>query len=342
MKKFLNLLLVLVLIFSVSCSSTYDKKEENNMKEKKETVKKANDNKIKVVATLFAQYDFAKKVGGDKVDVNLILPAGVEPHSYEPTPNDIVKMKEADFLIYTGDNMEPWVNKVKEVLESSGVKIIDASNGIALLKGQEHLREKDDKNHEDEHDKDSKHKEEGHEHGDHDPHIWLDFDNAIKMTNTIKNELVSIDSGNKEYYEKNAADYILKIKELDKKYKETVTKFKNNKIFSGGHFTFAYLAKRYNLEYSSPYKGFSPNAEPAPKDIAKLVNSLKEQNVKAIYYEELVNPKVATILASEADVTMLLLNGMHNVSKEDLDSGKGYLDFMEENLINLTKGLGNE
>ncbi len=310
MKRLASILLTLVLLFSVSCKSVSDKKSETS-------------EKIKIVTTLFAQYDFAKKVGGDKVDVSLILPSGVEPHAYEPTPKDIVRMKEADFLIYTGDNMEPWVSKIKDSLKGGNVKVIDASEGIELL-GREEKEENE------------------HHHSDNDPHIWLDFDNSIKMIGTIKESLIEKDAGNKDYYEKNASDYINKIRELDKKYKEARSKFKSETIYTGGHFAFAYLAKRYDLKFESPYKGFSPNAEVAPKDIVKIVDALKGKDIKAIYYEELVNPKVAKILSEEAGVEMFLLNGMHNVSKEDLSSGKSYLEFMEDNLKSLIKGLGNE
>ncbi len=328
LKRYISLLIILVLLLSVSCSKTPKEKMEN-----KEEL--TNKDTLKVVTTLFAQYDFAKQVGGDKVDVHLILPAGVEPHSYEPTPKDIVTMKEADFLIYTGDHMEPWVSKIRDSLEASGVTIIDASKGIELLKRQDHEEEHDD------HESDADHEQE-HHHGDSDPHIWLDFDNAIKMTKTIENAFVLNDSDNKEYYEKNAQEYVRKLKDLDTKYKASRSTFKSNKIFTGGHFAFAYLAERYDLEYESPYKGFSPNAEPSPKDIAKLVDCLKEKDIKAIYYEELVNPKVAKVLSNEAGVEMLLLNALHNVSKEDLEDGKTYIEFMEENLKNLEKGLGNE
>ncbi len=303
MKRFVIILLTLILLFSVSCTKGSDNKTDSS-------------GKIKIVTTLFAQYDFAKKVGGDKVDVILILPAGIEPHSYEPTPKDIVKMKEADLLIYTGDNMEPWVGKINDSLKEGKVRVLDASEGVELIAREEHH--------------------------DEDPHIWLDFDNAIKMVNTIKDSLIDLDSENKDYYEKNANEYISKIRKLDKKYKEEIEKFKNDTIYTGGHFAFAYLTKRYGLKYESPYKGFSPNAEPSPKDIVKIVDSLKGKDIKAIYYEELINPKVAKILSDEAGLEMLLLNGMHGVSKEDIKSGKSYIDFMEDNLKSLIKGLGNE
>ncbi len=313
MKIVVSILLAILLLFSVACTST-------------EMTELDKDNqKVKIVTTLFAQYDFAKKIGGDSVDVNIILPPGVESHSYEPTPKDIVKMKEADLLIYTGEHMEPWVSKIKDSLLDSGVKIIDVSKDVKLLS--------DTREH---------HEQEQHHHMDKDPHIWLDFDNAITMINTIKLALIEQNSEHKADYEQNASEYIKEIRALDKEYKEAIARCQSKKIFTGGHFAFAYLANRYGLDYESPYKGFSPNAEPSPKDIAKIVDALKSKHVNAIYYEELVNPKVATILSQEADVTMLLLNAMHNVSKKDLQSGKGYLDFMKENLESLKKGLRYE
>ena len=127
---------------------------------------------------------------------------------------------------------------------------------------------------------------------------------------------------------------------MDKKFVETFSKVKHKTIIHGGHFAFGYFAKRYGLEYISPYDGFSPNAEPTPKKISELMNNMKSLGLNVIYYEELIDPKVAKIISEETGGKMLLLHGAHNISKEELESGISYIEIMESNLDRLKEGLG--
>lgn len=337
MKRILALLLVLVLIFSVvACDKKQEeKKEEPKKVEKKEEKKeKKQEEKIKIIASLYPQYDFVKEIAKDKVDVRLILKPGVESHSFEPTPQDIVDIKKANIFIYTGKHMEPWVEKLITKGDKTEALVVDVSKGIEIIETDDD--DDHDHDHKHEHDKDKK---DEHDHK-HDPHIWLDLNNAKLMVETIKDALVKIDAKNKDFYQKNAKEYIAKLDKLDKEYKEAVKTFKSKKIVSGGHFAFAYLVKRYDLEYITPYKGFSPNAEPSAKNLAKLVKFIKDNKVKAIYYEELLDPKIAKMLSKETGAKMLLLHAAHNVSKEELDKGVSYLSIMSQNLKNLKEGLG--
>ncbi|NLM04957.1 MAG: zinc ABC transporter solute-binding protein, partial [Clostridiales bacterium] len=212
----------------------------------KETLKKDNE-KIQIITTLFPQYDFAKKVGGDRVDVKLLIPPGVEAHSFEPTPRDMVSIEKADIFIYTNEYMEPWAVKIAENVKSDELIIIDASKDVELMDidGYEEHDHHDD-----------------HDHGDKDPHIWTDPIYAKYMVNNIVDGLIKSDPENSEFYIKNGEDYKKELDALHKKIKTALEKTQSNKIIYGGHFAFGYFAKRYNLEYISPYVGFSPNAEP--------------------------------------------------------------------------------
>jgi ABC-type Zn uptake system ZnuABC Zn-binding protein ZnuA len=427
--------------------------------------KSSDTGKLKVITTLFPQYDFVREIAKDKADVTLLLPPGVESHSYEPSPQDIVNIKKSNAFIYTGENMEPWVHKVIENTKDNKLVVVDTSKGIELLDEEKHHEEHEegegehpfewagafnlkagqykwsfakvdgkyadpemkmvilnaaksgkegietiheraeelfkgataakkpgeilvpadtlyqlefdsskdisafsikiekdgsyifftqhvpsefeDKEHffKDLEGKDIKpeaQKPEGehHHHGGKDPHIWLDPVYAQKMVDNIVEGLSKADTKNESFYKESGESYKKKLQELDGKFAEAFKKTKYKKIMYGGHFAFGYFAKRYGLEHISPYSGFAPDAEPTPQRIAELIKNIKDSGVKVIYYEELVNPKVAKVISDQTGAKMLLLHGAHNVTKEELSSGITYIRIMEENLEKLKQGLG--
>lgn len=293
---------------------------------------KNNSEKLTVVTTLFPLYDFAKNIGQDKVEVSLLLPPGVEAHSFEPKPSDIIKINSAKIFVYTGEFMEPWAHDIIEGADKK-VKVVDASSGIELIKEEAHEyeREHEETNHNE--------SEEGHHHhGGVDPHIWLDFENAKIMAENIAEALSEVDPQNAAYYQNNLESYQSKLTRLDNAYKNTLSTCESKTIIYGGHYAFGYLAKRYNLEYFA-VQGFSPNAEPTVKDMIALVEQIKKDNISYIFYEELTSPKIAETLAKETSAKLLLLNGAHNLTKEDYEAGASFIPLMEENLKNLSFSL---
>jgi zinc transport system substrate-binding protein len=283
-----------------------------------------------LIATLFPQYDFVRQIAGDLVRVQLLLPPGVESHAYDPTPRDIASINEADAFLYTGEAMEPWASKIIQNLSGKSVKVVDLSRGIELIEG--HHEEHSEDEPEDESD--------DHEEGEFDPHIWLDPNNAKIMVQTLLETLIEIDPVNEAVYRDNAQAYLSELTDLDMAFRVLFERAETKSIFYGGHFAFGYFAKAYGLETVSPYDGFSPNAEPTPKRIAALIDALKEAPFKYIYFEELVDPKIATIVSQETGAEMLLLHGAHNLSRQELDQGITYLDIMRENLERLKLGMG--
>ncbi len=329
-KKFMVIAILLVTIIFTGCSP----REGVN--------KKVDNDRIKIVTSLYPQYEFAKKVGGEKVDVKLLLPSGVEAHSYEPTPRDIVAIKNADIFAYTNIYMEAWVGGIVKNLKDTCLPL-DLSEGIVLSDGDldrdNHVHDDDDDSHSH---KDENHIEEddlpeddhhGHSH-EKDPHIWTSPVNAIKMVENIRDGLIQVDGENSSYYRKNAEEYIEDLKKLDEDiFKEIGNE--NLKIVFGGHFAFGYFAERYNLEYISPYKGFSPDGEPSARNIVNMIKEIKKDNIEIIYHEELIDPKIARILAEETDSRLLMLHSIHNLTKEEIRANKGYISIMYENLENL-------
>jgi len=287
---------------------------------------------LTVVTTLFPLYDFTKNIAGDKVSVTLLLPPGVEAHSFEPKAGDMLRVNAADLFIFTGKFMEPWADGLLKGVDNKGLLVVDASTGITLMQGE-------DDHHDHGHGKgEQRGKESNDHHGKIDPHLWLDFANAQKMVSNILEALVVKDPANKDFYTKNSDAFIAKLADLDRRYKETFLTCKKNIFIHGGHFAFNYLAKRYNLVYISAYHG-SPDAEPTPKRLITLKKKMQENNIQYVYYEELIAPRVAEVLARETGATLLKLHGAHNISKEEFEKGVSFLSLMEGNLKNLKAGL---
>jgi zinc transport system substrate-binding protein len=289
---------------------------------------RGRERKLKVVTTLFPLYDFARNVGGDKAEVILLLPPGVEPHSFEPRPGDVLAVNEADLFIYTGREMEPWVEGILKGLDNKKPLVLDASRGITIMENEHgrsaHGHGEGEKGH-------------GHE-GRLDPHIWLDLSNAEKMVENIRDRFMERDPVHKEDYRKSAEFYSAKLADLDKSFKTSLSVCARRIFIHGGHFAFAYLAKRYDLQYISAYEG-SPNAEPTPRRIVELKKLVKDKGIRYVYYEELITPRVAEVLAQETGTGLLRLHGAHNISREDLEKGATFISIMEQNLKNLRTGL---
>jgi zinc transport system substrate-binding protein len=282
----------------------------------------ADDGRLKVITTLFPLYDFTKNIGGDKVHVTLLLPPGVEPHSFEPKPGDMLKVAGADLFIFTGKSMEPWVDGILKGVENKKLLVVDSSKGIDLIEqgGDAHRDNR------------------GHDHGRADPHIWLDLSKAEKIVDNILAGLTGKDPVNGEYYRKNADSYKAKLSEMDGKCRGALSICKKRVFVHGGHFAFGYLAKRYDLQYISAYHG-SPDAEPTPKRLIELKNVLKRHSLHYVFYEELITPRVAETISRETGAALLKLHGGHNVSREEMDKGITFLSIMEDNLKNLRIGL---
>jgi zinc transport system substrate-binding protein len=285
--------------------------------------REAAEKKLQVVTTLFPLYDFAKNVAKERADVSLLLPPGVEAHSFEPKPGDLLRINGADLFIYTGKIMEPWAESILQGVDTKKLVVVDASQGIATMEAAAQGEAEADHH---------------HDHGRVDPHIWLDLSKAQMMVDTIVKGFVRRDPGGKDFFIRNGEEFKAKLAGLDRQFRESLPSCRKRVFIHGGHFAFNYLAKRYNLTYISAYKG-SPDAEPTPKRIIELEKQIKKYNVKYVFYEELITPRVAEVIARETGAQLLKLHGAHNVSREEMEKGVTFLSIMENNLINLKKGL---
>lgn len=286
--------------------------------------RKNNSEKLKIMTTLFPQYDFAKQIAKDKAEVKLLLPPGVESHTFEPTAADVININESDIFLYTGKYMEPWVENIVSGSIDSNVKVRDVSSGVDLIK----MEQDHDEVHEHDHDH------------IYDPHIWLDLSLACKIVDNIKDTLCEVDPANADYYESNAKEYKSQLMILDQDFKAVVRDAKHKSIVFGGRFAHAYFVKRYGLGYKTAYRGCSAESEPSLQSISEIVKFIKDNDIPCVYYEEFSEPKVAKFIATQTGVKLLQFTTAHNVTKDQLEKSVSFLDIMKGNLKNLKVGLG--
>jgi zinc transport system substrate-binding protein len=278
----------------------------------------ADDSKVKVVASFFPLYDFARQVGGDRADVSVMVPAGIEPHDWEPTPRNIADAENADLIVYNGAGFESWVSRI------DAKAAVDTSTGIQLMKGAEHEEEEGG--------------EEEHEESGLDPHIWLDPVLAKKQVEAIRDGLVQVDPANADYYRQNAEKYLGELDSLDAMIRAELSNCEKND-FIAFHNAFSYFANRYGLTQHS-VQGLSPEGDVLPQRITEIKELATGLGIEVIYAEELVDPRLATVIADEIpNGRILVLSPIEGLEQEELDQGLGYLDKMKDNLENLKVGL---
>jgi zinc transport system substrate-binding protein len=283
--------------------------------------------KLKVVTTLFPLQEFSKAVGGEKVQADLLLPPGAEAHAWEPKVSDLGKVHKADVFIYIGRAMEPWAHDLLTALKGKQLKVVEASAGVPLLEAQDF-----------DHPKEGGHSQKHSREGAVDPHVWMDFALDLKIIDAIAAAYIEKDPGNASQYRAQAKAYQSRLEDLDQKYQSSLARCRHRRIILGGHSAFAYLARRYGLQQVALY-GVSPNAEPTPKKLTEVINAARNEGVKFIFFEELINPKMALVLAKEAGIQTLVLHGGANLTREQIEKKVTFLELMEKNLENLRKGL---
>ncbi|HFD1706781.1 TPA: zinc ABC transporter substrate-binding protein [Enterococcus faecium] len=311
MKKYLLTATVMIgaLLFA-ACGNT------NKEADKKED--------LTIVTTFYPIYDFTKEILGDEGNVKLLIPAGTEPHDFEPSAKERAEISDADVFVYNSSDMEFFVDSLKDSVDSKQTLMIEAAKGIDRLESQEA----------DEHEE----SEEGHDHAhEYDPHVWLDPVLAIKEVRTIAGELGEKYPDKKEIFTKNADAYIKKLEALDQKYSEEL-KNATNRTFVTQHAAFAYLANQYNLEQVA-ISGVSPDQEPTPSRLAELKEFVKKNNIKVIYFEENASSKVAETLSNETGVKLEVLNPLESLTNEQIKAGENYISVMEKNLEALKESI---
>lgn len=286
MKKFIILALMLIL---TGCGSAPVK----------------TSNKPQIYTSFYAIYDFASKIGGDKVEIHNLVPSGTEPHDWEPSSKDMLNLNSADVLFYNGLGMESWIDKVKGAVNGEKPKYVELSAPFENTKN--------------------------------DPHIWLDPKNVIIMSQEICDTLSTLDPSNEAYYKQNLTTFTEQLNKLDNDFKTQLSNIASKKIVVS-HEAYSYLCSAYGLEQTS-IDGISADSEPSPAKMKEIADYIKANHIKYIFFEELVSPKIAQSLADETGVQLLPLNPFEGLEQEDIDNGADYISVMEDNLKNLVTAL---
>ncbi|SDZ06784.1 zinc transport system substrate-binding protein [Proteiniborus ethanoligenes] len=280
---------------------------------------------LKVYTSFYPVYYLAEQIGRDRIDLNVIIPNGSEPHDYEPSMKEMADVENGSIFIFNGAGMEPWAEKLAHNLNGKGIKTLNLSQYVKLIE----VFEEEHDDHEDE--------DHNHDHGLYDPHIWLDPINMERMAYEIMIEFSKLDNKNEDFYKRNYEELSLKLKELDLKYQMELSN-KNRDTILVSHQAFGYMTKRYGLKQVS-VTGITPHEEPSPKTIARLLDIIKDEGYEFIFLESLASPKVVELLAQEGNLKILELNPIGGLTKEQQDSKEDYITLMEQNLENLKKAL---
>jgi zinc transport system substrate-binding protein len=272
-----------------------------------------DDQKIQVVASFYPLYFFAQEIGGDKVAVTNLTPAGAEPHEYELTPQDTAIVESSDLLVLNGGGLEAWGDSVQKNIDVNKTHVVIAGQDLATLQANEDGQTTAD------------------------PHIWLSPPLAQKMAEKIAEGLQAVDPANANFYATRLVMLNVQLGEFDADFKNGLATCTTRDIITS-HEAFNYLAAAYDLRQVA-ISGVSTEEEPSAQDLADLTEFAKENNINYIFFESLVSPKLAETLAREVGAETLVLDPLEGLSDDDIKEGKNYFSQMQANLTNLQTAL---
>jgi len=273
---------------------------------------------LKVVATIFPLGEFAREVGGDRTETEILVPPGADIHSWQPRLGDIKTLAgERGLFLYLGSGLDPWAEDLFRNAAGPGWKRLEASRGLRLIQETDH--------------------EEGEGHAT-DPHVWLDFDQDRAIVDRVAAALAELSPSEAPIFEANARAYKARLEDLDRRYAEALRSCRGRRLVVGGHAAFAYLARRYGLVQTA-VMGPTPEASPAPRDIVRIIALAKSENIAAVFHEPGSGDRLARTIAREIGAEVLLLHPGHNLT-EARGGRTTFIDLMERNLENLRHGLG--
>ena len=292
------------------------------------------DGKTQVVCTLFPYYDFARQIGGDDVDVTLVVPAGRETHSFEPTPMDVIRISQADVFIYNGGESEQWV---ADILDAAGedipcvLSMMDAAelHEEELVEGMQSGTSAHDHH---DHDEDE-------EEIEYDEHIWTSPVTAMALCRAITDGLCQADPDHADSFRARLADYLAALEALDGTFREIVAEGSRNLLVFGDRFPLLYFCREYGLDYRAAFHGCAGDTEPSLATLKYLIDLVNEQHIPVVYTIELSSRKVAKAIAETTGAQVRTFHSCQTVSRAEFDAGVTYLQLMEANADVLREGL---
>ena len=292
------------------------------------------DGKTQVVCTLFPYYDFARQIGGDDVDVTLVVPAGRETHSFEPTPMDVIRISQADVFIYNGGESEQWVT---DILDAAGedipcvLSMMDAAelHEEELVEGMQSGTSAHDHH---DHDEDE-------EEIEYDEHIWTSPVTAMALCRAITDGLCQADPDHADSFRARLADYLAALETLDGTFRQIVAEGSRDLLVFGDRFPLLYFCREYGLDYRAAFHGCAGDTEPSLATLKYLIDLVDEQHIPVVYTIELSSRKVAKAIAETTGAQVRTFHSCQTVSRAEFDAGVTYLQLMEANADVLREGL---
>ena len=314
---------------------------------------KFEQKKYSVVSTSFPGYDFARAVTKNtNISAKMLVKPGAETHTYEPTPQDIIDIKNADMFVYVGGDSDTWVKKILKDVDTKKTHVVKLVDLVSTVEEEivEGMEDEDEHDHDHDHDHDHKH---GHDHDheshahkhDHDEeeegpeideHVWTSPKKAMEIVKKIAEVASEIDADEKTKINDNAEKYVAEIAQVDKDLHQAIDG-KISEIVVADRFPFRYFADEFGLKYAAAFSGCSEQTEASAKTISFLINKVKQDKVKKIYKIELSNGKIAETVSKDTGAEVLELHSAHNVTADDFSKGVTYVDLMKRNLLALSK-----
>lgn len=349
MKKFISILVAAVM--AASCLSacgqvnsaaleTEQSVSDANLSTSEESQSENDNNKtekVKIVTTIFPEYDWVRQIAGDKVsdmDITMLLDNGVDMHSYQPTADDIMKISDCDLFIYVGGESDEWVNDALKEAVNKDMQVIDLLDVLGeQVKIEELVEGMQDAEHEE---------EEEHEEKEYDEHVWLSLKNAETLCDAIAEALGNADPDNKAVYDTNKAAYIDQLVSLDNQYREVVDQASMKTLLFGDRFPFRYMVDDYGLSYYAAFAGCSAESEASFETISFLAKKIDELGLKYVMTIEKSDQKIAKTIIENTqnkNQSILTLDSMQSTTSADVANGMTYLSIMEGNLNILKEAL---
>jgi zinc transport system substrate-binding protein len=280
--------------------------------------------RLSVVTTVFPAYDFTREIAGSAVSVSILLPPGAESHSFEPTPQDIIRIQNSALFICVGGESESWVERVLSSMDTSRMRIVRMMDCVQTLEEEmvEGMQAEDEE-----------------EELAYDEHVWTSPRNAIGIVEQITAALAALDTQNAAVYQQRAAAYRTELVALDTAFRDAVASGTRKTIVFGDRFPFRYLAEEYGLSYFAAFPGCSTETEASAGTVAFIIRKIREEHIPVIFHIELSNERMADMISEETGAAKRLLHACHNISKREFDQGYTYLELMNQNVINLREAL---
>jgi zinc transport system substrate-binding protein len=324
------ILVIFIITMSACGNGVRESSEESSAAQSKEKT-------LKIFTTVYPLQYFTQVIAGESATVESILPVGSDPHTYEPTSKEIVDLAEADAFIYNGAGLEPYAKQISDSIKSEDVKIVEASKGIDLLNhshdhSHQHNHTDEESNHEEEHTT--------HNHGDKDPHVWLDPIRSIGIAENIKNTLVEINPKLEETFNRNFEELKRNLEKLDEEFRMQLESLPGKEMIVS-HAAYGYWEQSYGIKQIA-VSGLSPSNEPSQKELENVVKIARDHDLKYVLFEQNITPKVVEVIRKEINAEALHIHNLSVLTEEDIANDADYFSLMRANLAVLNEALSVE